>query len=151
MARDFRSPIKSSVREDKCEKCTDPNGITGKMNECRQKAIRDTICILQGTSEAYLTGNKGCGFECKSIMHGALTMQIQSSLPSPRPAAPFSGLVYRDLVQKVLSFRSPQWYDPTFDYRRGRLFHKCSDSSFALMFTKLRCSIEGLDLDKLPL
>jgi hypothetical protein len=120
------------------------------MNSCRQDAIENVMLLLRTTWEAFLSGNRGCKFECKSIMYGALTIQIRSSqLLSPTPETPFPGLGYKDLVREVLSFTSPRWYGASSDpAKRNR--HNCPDSSFTSLFAVLNHSIEGLDLDKLP-
>jgi hypothetical protein len=121
------------------------------MNSCRQDAIENVMLLLRTTWEAFLSGNRGCRFECKSIMYGALTIQIRSSqLLSPTPETPFPGLSYKDLVREVISFISPQWYGASDPAKRNRSFcHNCPDSSFTPLFAVLNHSIEGLDLDKL--
>lgn len=122
------------------------------MNECRQVAINNLIQFVHDTREALLRGIRGCGFECSSIMYGALSKEMHSNdLLSPRPAAPFPDLNYKYLVWKVLSFASPRWKDSSSGYSSygSRNCHNCSDSSFASLFGQLNDAIEGLDLDNL--
>lgn len=74
------------------------------MNERRQEAINNLIHLIHGTREVLLSGNRGCGFECSSIMYGALTKEMQSSgLLSSRPAAPFPDLNYKYSVPHAKS------------------------------------------------
>jgi hypothetical protein len=83
-------------------------------------------------------------------MYGALSKEMHSiDLLSPRPAAPFSNLKYRNLVQKVSSFTSPQWYDSGYSSYSSRYCHSCPDSSFTSLFGELNDAIEGLDLNNL--
>lgn len=120
------------------------------MNKSRQEAIGNVVSLLHETREAFLNGNRGCGFECKSIMYGALTMQMQSNnLLSPKPTTPFYFLKYDNLIQMVPSFRSPRWSESSADIskRRPTYCHDCPDSSFTSLFENLNHSIEGLDLD----
>lgn len=116
------------------------------MNDKRQGAIAGLISQLEETRDELQIGSKGCGFECSSIMYGALTKEMHSkALLSLRPVAPFPDLSYRSLVQKVLSFRSPVWYDSTSYYHSYR--HKCDYSTFELLFGVLEDTVEGHDLN----
>jgi hypothetical protein len=120
------------------------------MNERRQAAVNKLIQILHERREDLLSGIRGCGFECSSIMYGALSKGMHSNdLLSPRPAAPFPNLNYKYLVRKVLSFVSPQWKDSYSGYSDyGSSYpHNCYDSSFTSLFGKLNDAIEGLNLD----
>ncbi|OQE06917.1 hypothetical protein PENVUL_c016G00662 [Penicillium vulpinum] len=101
-----------------------PDRVIGSMDKSRQEAIENVILLLYETREAFLSGNRGCEFECKSIMYGALTMQIRSRpLLSPRPAPPFLGISHENLIQAVSSFRSPYWYKPSFtSSKRGQAY-----------------------------
>ncbi|KAL4747020.1 hypothetical protein BDW72DRAFT_209910 [Aspergillus terricola var. indicus] len=111
-----------------------------------QAEIAALIFQLHETRDQLQSGSKGCGFECSSIMYGALTKQMhQIALLLPMPTASFPGLSYRSLVQEVSSFKSPVWSDPR-SYYSGRK-HECSYSSFTLLFGMLKDTIEGLDLD----
>lgn len=121
------------------------------MNRYREKAINDLIVQLYETRDAFLYGSLGCCFECRSIMHGALTLQMQSSnLLSPKPETPFPNLNYGILIQSVIAFRSPQWYDssPSYSSYGHSALHRCSDASFTSVFTKLNDSLEGLELSR---
>lgn len=75
------------------------------MSDHRQSAIECLVRLLHETRDDLLSGRRGCGFECSSIMYGALSKQMQSdALLSPRPAAPYPSLTYISLVQRVSSF-----------------------------------------------
>src|SRR5215469_795492 len=112
------------------------------MNKCREEAIQMVIVSLQKRRDAFLRGDRGCGFECSAIMFGVLTKRMLSSaLISPEPTAPFLGLKYKDLVNTVRSFKTPQWSHP---HRRHQ--HSCSDSSFRY-WLGTKDDVEGLDLD----
>jgi hypothetical protein len=118
------------------------------MNDRRQGGIAAIVLLLREKREELLSGSRGCGFECSSIMYGALTKQMQSNaLLRPRPAAPFPGLNYKSLVRRVLSFTLAGWYGPSSCYDTYR--HDCPDSSFKSLFGGLNDTIKGLDLHSL--
>ncbi|PGH10466.1 hypothetical protein AJ80_07509 [Polytolypa hystricis UAMH7299] len=118
-----------------------PNKVLESMNYRRHEAINNIVLLLHEKCESLLSGRRGCCFECGSIMYGALAKQMQSNaLLSPKPVAPFMSLNYEQLVQKVLSFESPQWSCYTHNYR------DCLDSSFPSLLGELNHSIEGFDL-----
>ncbi|PKY04456.1 hypothetical protein P168DRAFT_297303 [Aspergillus campestris IBT 28561] len=96
-----------------------PNNVIRSMDDRRQGAITDLVLRLHETREKFLSGSRGCGYECSSIMYGTLTKQMQSNaLLWPRPEVPFLDLNYISLVQRVLSFKSPGWYDGSYgDYQ----------------------------------
>ncbi|KAF4161658.1 hypothetical protein CNMCM8927_004890 [Aspergillus lentulus] len=78
-----------------------PDKVMEVMNERRQVGINNLIQFIHDTREALLNGIRGCGFECSSIMYGALSKEMHSNdLLSPRPAAPFPDLNYKYLVWK---------------------------------------------------
>lgn len=117
------------------------------MSDHRQSAIEGLVRLLHETRDDLLSGRRGCGFECSSIMWGALSKQMQSdTLLSPRPAAPYPSLTYISLVQRVSSFNRQKWYGSSSRYARYR--HKCPASSFGMLFGELK-DIEGLDLEDL--
>lgn len=129
-----------------------PNEITASMEKTRREAIENVMLHIHQTCEDFLSGDQGCGFERKSIMYGALGLQIRSShLLSPTPVTPFPGISYRNLIHELLSFISPRWYESStsFPNRAHALRHDCSDSSFTTMFANFNHSIEGLQLDEL--
>ncbi|KAL4951824.1 hypothetical protein BDW69DRAFT_31181 [Aspergillus filifer] len=118
-----------------------PDYVIRLMNVRREEAINDLVVQLHGICDTFLSGSRGCSFECSSIMYGALTKQMQSDVQlSPKPAAPFPGLTYNHLVRKILSLKSPVWYTSS-----GRS-HRCSDSSFTRLIGKFDDHINGLDL-----
>ncbi|CAG8127087.1 unnamed protein product [Penicillium nalgiovense] len=133
-----------------------PDKVIGLMNTSREGAINNLLLRLHASREALLGGSRGCGFECRAILYGALTMQMQSSqLLSPKPAAPFPRLDYKVLRSKILSFKSPKWSncnqarDPGGYYNTNTARHTCPDSSFATLFANFNECIEGLDLNGL--
>lgn len=118
------------------------------MDDRRQGAIAGLVLRLHETREELLSSSRGCSFECSSIMYGALTKQMQSSaLLWPEPEVPFPNLNYSILVQRVLSFTSPEWYGPSYQYSGYQ--HSCLHSSFKSLFGGLNHTIEGLGLDSL--
>jgi hypothetical protein len=50
------------------------------MNDQRQGAIAGLVLQLHETRDKLQSGSKGCGFECSSIMYGALAMQMDWTL-----------------------------------------------------------------------
>ncbi|KAJ9205085.1 hypothetical protein DTO164E3_1708 [Paecilomyces variotii] len=120
-----------------------------KIDSNRQQAINNIIILLQEKREALLSGSEGCGFECSSIMYGALTKQMQSNgLLSPVPVAPFLNLNYEGLVWKLRSFKSPQWCGPYSKYHSSYR-HECSHSTFESLFRASPGRVGGLDLHDL--
>lgn len=118
-----------------------PDRVIDKMNLRRQEAIESIICELYEKQEAFLSGTRGCGFECRSIMYGALSKHMQSTgLLSPKPMAPFLRMNYNQLVQKVRSFKSPQWC------RSSYTPHSCKDDNFRYLFPSLDDKFDGFDL-----
>ncbi|RAL02499.1 uncharacterized protein BO80DRAFT_379015 [Aspergillus ibericus CBS 121593] len=118
------------------------------MNDRRQEAINNLVVLVHETREALLSGSQGCGFECSSMMYGALSKQMHSSnLLSPRPAAPFPNLIYKDLVQQLLAFKSPRWYGYDSSSYYDSYSHQCSASSFKSIFRNLDSTVHGLDLE----
>ncbi|KAJ5805563.1 uncharacterized protein N7503_003165 [Penicillium pulvis] len=120
-----------------------PGIVIASMNVGREAAINDLIAHLHQTRDAYLNNTRGCSFECRSIMCGALTIHMQSSnLLLPKPDTPFPGLSYNGLVQTVHKFRSPAWYNAPKTYST----HACFHSSFESLFAKQHYPLEGLEL-----
>ncbi|KAJ5667185.1 hypothetical protein N7507_003049 [Penicillium longicatenatum] len=126
-----------------------PDSVIGSMNERREEAINSLVVLLHGTRDAFLNSTRGCNFECRSIMFGALTIQMQSSkLLLPKSETPFPGLTYNCLVQKISTFTSPKWSSfYRYNYAHNCSEHYCSDASFESIFEELKGSLEGLKLD----
>ncbi|KAJ5159327.1 uncharacterized protein N7500_008978 [Penicillium coprophilum] len=125
------------------------HGSTDFMNESREKAIEKLIASLHEICNAFLNGIRGCNFECRSIMYGALDLQMRSS--NLRSATP-EGSNYNSIVKTIVGFKSPIWCASSSVYSGYRNFgsnstHHCSHSSFASAFGKLEDSLEGLELD----
>ncbi|KAJ6092676.1 hypothetical protein N7486_007965 [Penicillium sp. IBT 16267x] len=129
-----------------------PGQVIGSMNEGREVAIKNLIVLLHETRDAFIHGSRGCCFECRALMYGALTMRMESiHLLSPKPETPFLGLNHSSLVQKVMEFTSPRWYDAIqsgYSAYRPSYVHSCSDSSFASVFAILKDPLEGLELNR---
>ncbi|KAL2803057.1 hypothetical protein BJX63DRAFT_440444 [Aspergillus granulosus] len=124
-----------------------PDYVIRSMNTRRQGAIADVVVRLDKIRDGFLSGRQGCSFECKSIMYGALTMQMQSNaLLSPKPTPPFPNLNYKTLVQGVLSFTSPLWCSSKSRHAKN---HNCYHSSFKSLIGGLNDTIKGLDLGSL--
>jgi hypothetical protein len=122
------------------------NFLPASINRGRQEAIENIFNLLHEKHEALLDGKLGCRFECSSIMYGALTKQMKSkALLSPRPFRPFHGLNYNQLVQKICSFTSPEWYSQP-SYYNKYVSHSCNNSSFESLLGKMDDSINGLVL-----
>ncbi|KAJ5746583.1 hypothetical protein N7520_011765 [Penicillium odoratum] len=112
-----------------------------------QEALDSLVTLLHETRDAFIHGSRGCCYECRSIMYGALTMQMQSNnLLSPKPETPFPNLSYHSLVRRVLAFTSPQWCVSSRGYARYQSDHDCPDACFEFVFTMLKDSLEGLEL-----
>ncbi|EQL37997.1 hypothetical protein BDFG_01014 [Blastomyces dermatitidis ATCC 26199] len=125
-----------------------PNRVLETMNDFRQKAIENRITQLHERRESFLKGDRGCGFECSSIMFGALTKHMHSNnLLSPRPVAPFEELNYRDLIDKLLSLQEPRWFSSLSEsYYESISRHDCQDSALISPRGALVNNMEGLSL-----
>lgn len=121
---------------------TSTNWIVESLNDRRQNAIDGLFDLIQDTQTGFLIGSLGCGFECRSIMYGAIATNMLSKGLSFQPLIPYPGLDYRSVLDKILSFHSPEW---TF-VRRHR--HSCSDSSFTRFFSSLPKAIDGLEIEQ---
>ncbi|KAJ6015255.1 hypothetical protein N7540_009846 [Penicillium herquei] len=122
------------------------------MNIRREEAIDNLITLLHETRDAFIHGNRGCCFECRSVMYGALTMQMHSNnLLSPKPETPFTNLAYHSLVRRILAFTSPQWESPktysSYQSYRSNSRHDCPNASFESIFMMLNDYLEGLELE----
>lgn len=124
-------------------------GIIVSINERREKAIEDLIDLVDETRNGFLLGARGCRFECRSIMYGALTFQ-SNDLLLPKPECPFPNLNYKSLVQRITAFQSPEWYDSSSRYSNygSNNRHRCPEASFASIFGALEGSLDGLELDQ---
>lgn len=112
------------------------------MNEGRQGAVGELVRYLSELSEKLLSRRRGCGFECRSMMYGALQIHMRSiGLLSPTLESPYLGLSYRDTVEKLMHFRSPNWAG---DGDNGR--HRCLDSIFRTLLGDLKFRIQGLEV-----
>jgi hypothetical protein len=78
-------------------------------------------------------------------MLGALTKYMHSSgLLSPKPAAPFPGLSYYQLLETVRGFTSPQWHSHSGYLRYS--WHNCGEPSFSSLVAAPETYIKGLGL-----
>lgn len=131
-----------------CYECFLINCSLESMNDHRENAIGAMTSLIDETLDHFLNDRHDCSrkFECCSIMFGALVKQLNSSsLFSPKPVAPFVGSNYRQFVQTIKSFKTPQWNcncDCDYSYR------SYSDCSFQVLFEHLRDTIDGLDIHK---
>ncbi|KAL4905059.1 hypothetical protein BDW74DRAFT_18669 [Aspergillus multicolor] len=125
-----------------------PEHVIEVINGGRNYAIESIISQLDSLRNDFLTGKRGCHFECASMMYGALTKEMHlKDLLSPVPLAPFSGLNYKSLVKRVRSFKEPVWYSTHGTYHLRQ--HECPDSEFASVLGDFDESIEGLELASL--
>lgn len=88
--------------------------------------------FLDTIQKEFLLGERGCSFECSSILLGALLKELhQHKLRDPRPEPPFIGLNLTDLFKTLQQFRNPEWYTQArharYDSYRDR--HVCSLAS----------------------
>ncbi|KAJ5712963.1 uncharacterized protein N7483_010144 [Penicillium malachiteum] len=131
--------------------CFKTYGILESINECREKAIQDLIVLLIKTRDGFLLGTRGCRYECRLIIYGALTIQMQSiDLLLLKSEAPFPRLNYTSFVQSVMAFTSLAWYDSSFRYSTygTNYTHRCPNASFASIFQNLNETVDGLELSQ---
>lgn len=125
------------------------------MRKSREEGIKTLVDWLHETRDAFFMSTRGCNFECRSMAHGALSLQMQSSnLLSPKPEIPFQNLTYSILVERILAFKSPQWYmlNSSSRYYSGydTSPHLCYNASFSLIFATLDKSLDGSKLQDFP-
>lgn len=115
------------------------------MNERRELAIENVMEFLSKTREEYLLNVRGCSFECRSIMYGALAILSKDLLKS-NPERPFSNWSYEFFARKIKAFKSPDWYDSPSRYSSYE--HSCGDAGFAQIFRTVEDSLKGLELNQ---
>ena len=82
-------------------------------------------------------------FQCTSMMLGGLEKHMFANGLSPAPTAPFIGIGYQDLVDKVREFKPPAWFHASNAYSH----HACSPSSQGYQQLKLKTdAIVGLNI-----
>jgi hypothetical protein len=72
------------------------------------------------------------------MMLGGLEKHMFANGLSPAPTAPFIGIGYQDLVDKVRAFQPPIWFHDRNSYHQ----HACSPSS--LGYEQLRLSTDSI-------
>ncbi|EAL89219.1 hypothetical protein KXW98_007327 [Aspergillus fumigatus] len=123
-----------------------PARIIYEMNQKRQQAICRIILQLQQERDAFMTGTKGCNFECRSIMLGSLTGQMyKKGLLESEVKFYYKGCNVQDLTKSVQSFVAPKWRPAAFNGPGGYAIHQCPHSSFSLPSGSGN-TVEGLKL-----
>ncbi|KAM5467099.1 hypothetical protein MauCBS54593_005719 [Microsporum audouinii] len=125
-----------------------PAIVINTLDKRRTQAIESTISMLNQWQQDLTNNSRGCNFECRSMMLGALIKNMHShDLLSPQPKAPFLGLSVQSLRNAVNSFRSPDWYCKDRYRNHG---DRCGNSSFEKLFRSFGVNLAGLDLITLP-
>ncbi|GIC87613.1 uncharacterized protein Aud_003998 [Aspergillus udagawae] len=123
-----------------------PARIIYEMNRKRQQTICKIILQLQREREAFMTGSKGCSFECSSIMLGSLTKQMLSKgLLESEVEFYYRGFNVTDLIKSVQSFLAPNWRVSIYSHQQGYINHNCPHSSFSRLGGS-GDTVEGLKL-----
>ncbi|RHZ57294.1 BTB/POZ domain-containing protein [Aspergillus thermomutatus] len=123
-----------------------PMRIIYEMNQKRQQAICKVILALQREYEAFMTGSKGCNFECSSIMLGSLMKQMLSKgLLESQVQFYYKGFNVTGLTKSVQSFVAPRWRTSVYCYNGDYPDHNCPHSSFSLLNSSSD-TVEGLKL-----
>lgn len=90
--------------------------ITGAIDESREGALSEVIHLLQSLLKGYQTSSH-CrsggdqGFNCDSMVLGALMKRLQSIDLLPPPDPPYKGLSFRGLVQQLRDSSFPTFCD----------------------------------------
>lgn len=95
------------------------------------------IGLINDRQHDLLRGDLGCNFDCRSIMYGALSMNMHTIGLEPRLA--FVAMDYTRLVQHVSSFTMPE-------NRCTSNFVYCRAGSFEKLFGRLDDTVKGLDM-----
>ncbi|KAL3472861.1 hypothetical protein BJX99DRAFT_261927 [Aspergillus californicus] len=124
-----------------------PGQLIENMNIHREQAIEKVFILLHKTQNAFLNNDRECDFEYSSLMYGALTKELHKANLLTRPVAPFSGLAYEQLMQKVSSLKSPIWMAVSSGSWASNFGQPiCDSSSFAKIFGHLDNKVAGIEL-----
>ncbi|PLN85298.1 hypothetical protein BDW42DRAFT_2058 [Aspergillus taichungensis] len=85
-----------------------PAAVIDQINRTRSESISGMIREMNSRRDYFLTGARGCCFECSSIMFGALTKNMHAiKLYPTQPGYPYTGMSRNELTRKVRSFAVP--------------------------------------------
>ena len=85
-----------------------------KIDEERQDLLDQLTGILNDVLDSLCRDQKLCGFECDSMLLGAIIRQLYSHcLIWPKPSEPFIGVSFVESARAVRSLRTPTWCDMT--------------------------------------
>lgn len=83
-----------------------------KIDEERQDLLDQLTGILNDVLDSLCRDQKLCGFECDSMLLGAIIGQLyRHNLIWPKPSKPFIGFGLAESVETVCGLRSPAWCD----------------------------------------
>ncbi|GKZ32609.1 hypothetical protein AbraIFM66950_002127 [Aspergillus brasiliensis] len=126
-----------------------PKLIVDEINARRVKAIWELMSHVYGVQNDYLSGERGCSFECSAILYGALTKNLcMYGLRESDFRPPFPHRSYKYLVHVIDRFRLPRWYDP----RSSKYLcwqyceHECHDAHFWELRAGRCFEEEGMEL-----
>ncbi|EAW11244.1 BTB/POZ domain-containing protein [Aspergillus clavatus NRRL 1] len=122
-----------------------PATLIETMYSTRESWIDTIIKRLRQAQADLFSGKLGCGLECRSIMYGALTLQMHpTGLLSPSLIAPYLGANYHQIVQHISALASPEWGSTSKSARGNLRRHSCSASSFVWLLGYPSGSIPGI-------
>ncbi|GLA09226.1 hypothetical protein AnigIFM60653_011305 [Aspergillus niger] len=126
-----------------------PAPIVEEINARRIKAIEGLMDHIYHVEDEYLSGKRGCSFECSSMLYGALMKNMSVyGLSRSEFMAPFTHNSYTSLANLIDRFRQPRWYDPrSSKYLCWQyLEHECHDAHFWEIRAGRFLDDEGLEL-----
>ncbi|RDK46716.1 hypothetical protein M752DRAFT_305970 [Aspergillus phoenicis ATCC 13157] len=126
-----------------------PAPIVEEINARRIKAIEGLMDHIYHVEDEYLSGKRGCSFECSSMLYGTLMKNMSVyGLSRSEFMAPFTHNSYTSLANLIDRFRQPRWYDPrSSKYLCWQyLEHECHDAHFWEIRAGRFLDDEGLEL-----
>ncbi|PKY05155.1 hypothetical protein P168DRAFT_234322 [Aspergillus campestris IBT 28561] len=122
-----------------------PAVVIDLINRTRSLAIYRMIEQMNLRRDYFLTGARGCSYECSSIMLGALTRNMHAiDLYPEQPGDPYTGMSRNKLIEKVRSFTVSRYCSTS------RVQHKCGMKPFPEIIKKAG-AVKGIDLDMFKL
>ncbi|PCH07177.1 Hypothetical protein PENO1_013250 [Penicillium occitanis (nom. inval.)] len=122
-----------------------PARLIDQLNTDRERGIESVMTALLKQRSILLGESWPCtyAFQCTSMMLGGLEKHMFANGLSPAPTAPFIGIGYQDLVDKVREFKPPTWFHSPSAFG----LHVCSPSSQGYQQLKLTTdAIVGLNI-----
>lgn len=118
-----------------------------KINQKREELTNEIVTSLHTLLASFLKDTYACSFECKSILFGALGIQMREWKIYPKPQAPFSDLSGSNLIRHMRKVKSPNWH--TYTYYQSYTEHSCGFESIQKVADGIREKFQSFSLKSL--